>query len=276
MSDAAAAAGKDGLSLKAFTDIDRLADVHEYVVALEAFDALREIQQLKALGRTGIGPGQSVLDVGCGFGLETARLARLVAPGGRAVGLDHSAAFVAEARRRAAAAGIEATFEAGDARALPFADASFDASRAERVLIYISDPEKALAELRRVTRPGGMVALIEPDFDSNAINLSDRAMTRRVLAHECDTGVVNGWLVRDLARMLRHAGFRDVHIDTRIVLFTPDLAHAYFGQLGRAAREAGVISAAEAAKWQAELDAHYRADHLFATIGYYLFRATAA
>lgn len=276
MGDVATGAGEDGLSLKAFTDIDRIADVHEYVAALEAFDALREIQQLKTLARTGIGPGQAVLDVGCGFGLETARLARLVAPDGRAVGLDHSAAFVAEARRRAAAAGIEATFEAGDARALPFPDAAFDAARAERVLIYIADPEKALSELRRVTKPGGAVALIEPDFDTNTVNLSDRAMTRRVLAHECDTGVVNGWLVRELARMLRRAGFRDVHIDTRIVLFTPDLAFSYFGQLGRAAREAGVISAAEAARWQTELEAHYRADHLFATIGYYLFRATAA
>lgn len=276
MTDVASAAGEDGCTPTASTDPDRLPDVHEYVAALEALDGLREMQQLKALGRAGIHAGQSVLDVGCGFGLETARLAGLVAPGGRAVGLDHSAAFIAEARRRAAAAGIEATFEAGDARALPFADASFDAARAERVLIYIAEPERALSELRRVTRTGGTVALIEPDFDSNAINLSDRALTRRVLAHECDTGVVNGWLVRDLARMLRHAGFREVHIDTRIVLFTPDLAHAYFGRLGRAAREAGVIGAAEAAKWQAELDAHYRADHLFATIGYYLFRATAA
>lgn len=272
MGDVASGAGGDRLSPPGR---DRLADVHEYVVALEALDGLREVQQLKALGRTGIGPGQSVLDVGCGFGLETTRLARLVAPGGRAVGIDHSPDFIAEARRRAAADGIDAAFEAGDARALPFADASFDASRAERVLTYIADPEKVLSELRRVTRSGGAVALIEPDFDANSINFSDRAMTRRVLAHECDTGVVNNWIVRDLARMLRHAGFRDVHIDTRIVLFTPAHALEYFGQLGRAAREAGLVSAAEAAKWQAELDAHYRADHLIATVSYYLFRATA-
>lgn len=276
MGDEASRGGEDGLSLKAFTDLDQLGDVHEYVVALEAFDALREIQQLKALARGGVGPGQTVVDVGCGFGLETNRLARLVQPGGRAVGLDHSVAFVAEARRRAAAAGIDVAFEAGDAQALPFADASFDVARAEHVLIYIADPEKALAELRRVTKPGGTIALIEPDFDTNTINLSDRAMTRRVLAHECDTGVVNGWLVRELAQMLRRAGFRDVHIDTRIVLFTPDLAFGYFGQLGRAAAEAGVISATDAARWQAELEANYHANHLFATIGYFLFRATAA
>lgn len=273
MSSTPSRPGEDGLSL---TDLERLGDVHEYVAALEAFDALREIQQLKALARAGIGPGQSVVDVGCGFGMETNRLARLVAPGGRAVGFDHSAAFIAEARRRAAEEGVDASFEAGDARALPFPDATFDTTRAERVLIYISEPEKALAELRRVTRTGGTIALIEPDFDSNTINLSNRALTRRVLAHECDTGVVNGWLVRELAVMLRRAGFRDIHIDTRIVLFTPELAYTYFGQLGHAAREAGVITDAEAATWWAELEANYRANHLFATIGYYLFRAAAA
>lgn len=270
-------AGSTGdIALGAFVDLDRQGDVTGYVAALEAFDALREIQQLKSLARHGIGPGAAVLDVGCGFGLETGRLAQLVQPGGRVVGLDHSVAFVEEARRRAAAAGLEARFEAGDARALPFEDASFDIARAERVLVYVSEPEKALAELKRVTRPGGHVALIEPDFGTNTVNLTDRALTRRVLAHECDSGVVNGWLVRELASMLRRAGFRDIHIDTRLVLFTPDLAYSYFGQLGRAALAAGVIDAGEAAKWQSELDANYRANHLFATIGYYLFRATAA
>ena len=276
MSDSASRPGVDGVSPAADTELQHFGDVHEYVAALEALDGLREIQQLKTLARTGIGPGQAVLDVGCGFGVETHRLAALVQPGGRVVGLDHSPAFIAEARRRAHAAGIDASFEAGDAQALPFPDAVFDSARAERVLTYLADPEKALAELRRVTRQGGTVALLEPDFDSNAINLSDRLLTRRVLAHACDSGVVNGWLVRDLARMLRRAGFRDVHIDTRIVLFTPDLAYGYFGQMGHAAREAGVITADEAAKWQGELEAHYRAEHLFATIGYYLFRATAA
>ena len=276
MGEEATAPGGGEPPLPASGDIGGTGDVHSYVTALEALDALREMQQLKALARTGIGPGRSVLDVGCGFGLETNRLAALVRPGGHAVGLDHSPAFIAEARRRAAAAGSDATFATGNAQALPFADAAFDATRAERVLTYLADPDKALSELRRVTRPGGTVAVLEPDFDSNAINLSDRLLTRRVLAHACDSGVVNAWLVRDLARMLRRAGFRDVHIDTRIVLYTPDLAFGYFGQMGRAAAEAGVIVPAEAAKWQDELEASYHADHLYATIGYYLFRATAA
>jgi SAM-dependent methyltransferase len=276
MAAATSGTGENGPARGASAGSGRLGDVHEYVAALQALDGLREFQQLKALARADVGPGKAVLDVGCGFGLESIRLAQLVQPGGRVVGLDHSVAFVEEARRRAAAAQIEVAFDAGDAQALPFAAASFDVARAERVLVYIADPVKALAELRRVTRPGGAIALIEPDFDTNSINLSDRALTRRVLAHECDSGVVNGWLVRDLASMLRHAGFRDVHIDTRIVLFTPDLAFGYFGQMGRAAAEAGVISAADAAKWQGELEANYHANRLFATIGYYLFRATAA
>lgn len=92
------------ISLHDFTDIDHSAE-STYVAALEAFDRLPLLRELKALAieRTGTGPGRRVLDVGCGFGLETLRLARLVAPGGAVTGIDLSADFVAEARRRAAA-----------------------------------------------------------------------------------------------------------------------------------------------------------------------------
>ena len=51
---------------------------------------------------------------------------------------------------------------------------------------------------------------------------------RRVLDHECDTNVPNGWLVRDLRGLMEDVGLRDIEIDTRIVIFTPELAAAYF------------------------------------------------
>ena len=104
-----------------------------------------------------------MLDVGCGFGLETLRLAALARPG-RVVGIDKSADFIAEAKARAAAASLAIDFDVGDADALPYPDASFDCVRAERLLIYLTDPAKAVAEMKRVAKPGGRIALIEPDF----------------------------------------------------------------------------------------------------------------
>ena len=159
-------AGKENVRLHAFTDLDRAPDIKPYIAALEAFDALQELQELKALARqrAGIGPGSKVLDVGCGFGLESVRLARLVLPGGHVTGIDKSADFIKEAEARANAAQLDIAFKTADAEALPFGDASFGVARAERVLVYLPDPKRALQEMRRVTRQGGTVTAIEPDF----------------------------------------------------------------------------------------------------------------
>jgi SAM-dependent methyltransferase len=263
------------ISLHGFTEIDHAGAFAAYVAALEVFDRLEQLQELKALARerTGTGPGRSVLDVGCGFGLETLRLASLVQPGGRVAGIDKSGEFIAEARRRQREAGLEIDFREGDAENLPFANASFDIARAERVLVYLPHPARALAEMRRVVRPGGRVAAIEPDFGMNAINFPDRGLARRVLDHECDAGVPQGWLVRDLLGMLEDAGFTGVEVATRVVVFDPDLAAGYFAQTGRSARQAGVIGADELARWTGTIaDLHGRG-RLCCSIGYFLFTA---
>ena len=194
----------ENVQLHAFTDLDRASSIQPYVAALEAFDALSELQELKVLARkrTRVGDGTRVLDVGCGFGLESLRLARLVEPGGKVAGIDKSADFIKEAEARAAAAKLSIDFQVGDAEALPFANAAFAVARAERVLVYLPDPRRALEEMRRVTRPGDTVTAIEPDFGTNAINLADRGLARRVLDHECDANIPHGWLVRDLKGLM--------------------------------------------------------------------------
>src|SRR5690349_88556 len=93
------------ISLHGFTQAAHGGALQAYVEALEAFDALGELQELKVLARerTRTIPGRAVLDVGCGFGLETLRLAEAVQPGGHVSGIDKSEDFVALAQRRAAA-----------------------------------------------------------------------------------------------------------------------------------------------------------------------------
>ena len=200
--------GSEDVQLRAFTRLDSSPSIKPYITALEAFDGLPQLQELKVLARqlARVGDGTTVLDVGCGFGLESLRLARLVQPGGRIVGIDKSADFIAEAKRRATEAKLSIEFEVGDAQSLPFADASFDVARAERVLVYLPKPKRALEEMRRVTRPGGTVTAIEPDFGTNAINVEDRALARRILDHECDVNIPHGWLVRDLWDRWRTSG----------------------------------------------------------------------
>jgi SAM-dependent methyltransferase len=272
---AAQESGKENVRLHAFTDLDRAPSIKPYIVALEAFDALAQLQEMKALARerAGIGQGAKVLDVGCGFGLESLRLARLVQPGGTVAGIDKSADFIKEAKARARQAGLAIEFQVADAEDLPFADAAFDVTRAERVLVYLPEPKRALQEMRRVTRPGGTATAIEPDFGTNAINFPDRALVRRILDHECDANIPHGLLARDLRGLMQDAGFRDITIDTRIVIFTPDLAAAYFTETGRTAQGTGVIDEDEFNRWASGIDTLRQCGRLFASVGYYLFTA---
>ena len=81
--------------------------------------------------------------------------------------------------------------------------------------------------------------------------------------------------MRDLAGTLEDAGWREVRIATRVVVFTPDLAVGYFTQTGRSARQAGVIDAGELDRWAATIAELHSRGRLFGTIGYFLFTARA-
>lgn len=264
---------RDDLSLSAFTDVDGIDGLATYIAALEAFDGIEQLRELKRIARALVRPGMSVLDVGCGFGLETLPLALLAGPGGCVRGVDKSAHFIEEARRRAAAAGIAADFAVGSADALPAADGALDHVRAERLLIYFAAVEPVLAEMRRVLRPGGTLALIEPDFGTTTVNLPDRALVRRVMAHESDTAVAQSWLPGRLPAMLGRLGFRDVAFFTRVVVMPPALAAAYFVNAGRKAAAAGAISTAELDDWQAQIGDLGRSHELIGSEGFYLFTA---
>lgn len=115
-----------------------------------------------------LAPGQTLLDVGCGPGTVTIDLAGRVAPGD-VVGVDTSAAVVEAAAKAAADAGTpNVTFQVGDAYALDFPDDSFDVVHAHQVLQHLSDPVAALREMRRVAKPGGVVAVRDADYDGMA------------------------------------------------------------------------------------------------------------
>ena len=104
--------------------------------------------------------GMDLLDVGCGPASITADLAERVAPG-RVVALDAAAGALEAARATLRDRGLSEQVEvtSGDVMALPFEDASFDVVHAHQVLQHLADPVGALAEMRRVTRPGGIVAV---------------------------------------------------------------------------------------------------------------------
>lgn len=263
----------DDISLKSFTALDSVGDVAAYIRALEDFDEIPQLQELKRIARDMVRPGASVLDVGCGFGLETVRLARIVGQAGRVAGIDKSEDFIAVAKTRAAAAGLTIDYRSGEAQALPYADASFDVVRAERLLIYLKDWEKAVTEMKRVARPGATLAFIEPEFGTTTINLSDRALVRRVMAHEADTAVVVSWLPGQLHYALSDLCLRDVTLASRVVILPQDLAAIYFADTGRNAAKDGAISETELSSWLSAIADLHKRGRLFGSVGYFLFTA---
>ena len=107
-------------------------------------------------------PGDAVLDTGCGAGVDSLVAGHLVGPGGTVVGLDVSPAMIERARAHQARLGlVNVTFQVGEAEALPFPDANFDAIISNGVFNLTLNKEKALHEAHRVLKPGGRLMLAD-------------------------------------------------------------------------------------------------------------------
>lgn len=165
--------------------------------------------------RMRISPGARVLDVGCGPGTDTIPLAGLVGVGGLVAGLDHDAEMVARADERAAAAGVSARVDhrQGDAYALPWESAGFDAVRSERLLQHLAEPERAVAEMVRVARPGGRVVLVDTDWGSRSVDAPEPETERKMARFLAEALVANGYSGRRLYGLARRAGLAEVHAD---------------------------------------------------------------
>ncbi|GLY01691.1 hypothetical protein Acsp01_20700 [Actinoplanes sp. NBRC 101535] len=108
--------------------------------------------------------GNSLLDVGCGPGTITADLATRLTPG-RVTALEHHEAALGLAREEIGRQGLtNVDFLVGDVHALDLPDDSFDVVHAHQVLQHVTDPVTALREMRRVTKPGGVVAARDSDY----------------------------------------------------------------------------------------------------------------
>lgn len=106
--------------------------------------------------RLAIQPGAQLLDVACGAGQLSLIAARA---GAQVTGCDIASNWLVQARRSAAAEGLTIVFEEGDAEALPYGDASFDAVVSLIGAMFAPHPERVVAEFTRVCRPGGLIAM---------------------------------------------------------------------------------------------------------------------
>jgi ubiquinone/menaquinone biosynthesis C-methylase UbiE len=149
------------------------------------------------------GQHRRVVDVGCGTGLMSAKLA---AAGRQVLGVDLSSSMISRAARVRGNARLD--FLQGDAENLPLEDAGFDAVVNLISFHHYPNPDKAIAEFRRVLRPGGRLVLIGFDLDSYFIQLAQRAnqWTRNIAG---DAWQKHG---EEVAALVRNSGFASVEL----------------------------------------------------------------
>jgi ubiquinone/menaquinone biosynthesis C-methylase UbiE len=238
-----------------FSNLDAFGEASQYVRYLEHTAArLRNLSRAR-YELLNLHPGDSVLDVGCGLGEDSRELAPLVSPRGKVVGIDSSAAMIAQARKGSQKFGRALRFAVGDAHNLKFAEAAFTACWSERVLQHLSDPARAISEMVRVTKPGGRIVLFEPDYSTLVIDASDRAITGSIASTLADS-IRSPWIGRALLSLLQTSGLQEV-----TVIPTPLISRSLSNTIkllrldvtAKATVRRGLITRDDAKQWFADL-----------------------
>jgi SAM-dependent methyltransferase len=173
-------------------------------------------------------PGLRLLDVGCGPGTITADLATRLAPG-TVLGIDASAEVIDAARRDHP----DVTFSVADVYDLGLEDASWDVVHAHQVLQHLADPVAALREMRRVVRPGGIVAARDSDYASFTWHPADERLERWLAIYQ-EIARANGGepdAGRRLLSWARQAGFTRVDASASAWCFATATERHWWGSL---------------------------------------------
>jgi ubiquinone/menaquinone biosynthesis C-methylase UbiE len=228
-----------------FTQPD--VDPSFFIAFLEFLDKQEGIRNIRreAQQSMGLTAGQKALDIGCGIGGATFLMAEITGPEGLAAGADISQAMIDTASSRVGGRkGLE--FRVADACAVPYANATFDAARSERLFLYLPDRVACVREMKRVVKPGGQVCLLDVDIDATAIYSRDAKRMRKMTSVVADS-MPNPNSARELPSIAKQGGLKDIRVKT-FALSTP---HEFFLR----AIASSLLKAAEAGESREEVEA---------------------
>ena len=226
---------------------ERISDLASGSYSDEELGALPEEAVRASLGcgnpvaLTALEPGEVVLDLGSGGGIDVLLSARRVAPGGKAYGLDMTDEMLELARKNQEKSGVEnAEFLKGEIEAVPLPDGHVDVVMSNCVVNLSTDKPRVLSESFRVLKPGGRLAI------SDVVFLGSKADLTRDVLETVDlwTGCVAGALEKDgYETLLQEAGFEDVSVETTNVYDPEDIEELDTGEKREALRRVPAASA---------------------------------
>ena len=211
-----------------------------------------------------------MLDIGSGPGFLAAEMAAEVGADGGVHGVDPSDDMLAIARQGE----TPVHFGRGDALALPFGDEQFDVVVSTQVYEYVDDIEGALAEARRVLRPGGRLLVLDTDWDSIVWHSRDRERMEHVLA-AWNEHLADPFLPRRLPALMRAAGLDLASAAVIPILNQGADRNTFSAGMSRLVAAyvvgRGGVTADEATAWAEDLESF--GDDYFFSLNRYLFVA---
>jgi ubiquinone/menaquinone biosynthesis C-methylase UbiE len=217
----------------------------------------------------------AVLEIGCGTGVVTRAIAARDGFAGTVTGIDQSPRFIAVAESLATDDDLRerVEFAVGDAHALDYADASFDAVVAHTLVSHVHDPLVVLAEAARVVRPGGTVAVFDGDYASLTFGCSDARLGHAMEPALQSLIMSSPRVMRELPRLLPRAGLRliatqaHVYAEAGSSTFMLNLAETY----APLAATTGQLPAADVDSWLADQRRSAADGTFFAACNYYAY-----
>lgn len=261
-----------------FEAVDQETDAQGLVDCLDvqAGDPFHQAVTQHVFSLLPIRSGARILDIGCGTGSDARLLARLVAPDGQVVGIDPSDVMVAQAQLRVQDSALPVVFEHGDGSQLRFTSASFDGCYAIRTFQHVADPHAVLTEMIRVLRPGGRLAIADPDHQTTVVDVVERELVRRFLNWRSDT-IRNGWIAHHLPALAKELGLADVRVAAMVHICSDYAAlervYHYEGGVRRAQAEK-IFSADEADRLVAALRAAGEAGQFLSATTFFVTSGT--
>ncbi|HWZ36292.1 MAG TPA: methyltransferase domain-containing protein [Mucilaginibacter sp.] len=169
----------------------------------------------------------TIIDLGCGAGKDVIELAKIVGEGTRVIGIDHDPVMLEQGTADAKDLN-NVEFILSEAYPLPFADASVNGLRTERVIQHLKEPQKVVDEIARILKQGSPVVIVETDWHSLALYTPFTDTQKKLNAYLTDTKINNGFAARKLTHYLKQTGFKDINFQIHPFILTKlDEANQY-------------------------------------------------